>query len=76
MPFLWVKVLLTLSPKIKSNLTSYDLNGRADTCMTKPLGCTPETNTTLLVNYTPIYFFIKCQNPPKQNTGKEGTETF
>ena len=46
--------MLTLSPKIKSNLTSYDLNERADTCMTKPLGCTPETNTTLLVNWIPV----------------------
>ena len=50
MPFLWVKVLLTLSPKI----TSYNLNERADTCIAKSLGCMPETNTTLLINYTLI----------------------
>ena len=47
--------MLTLSPKIKSNLTGYDLNERADTCMTKPLGRTPETNTaTLLASCTPV----------------------
>ena len=31
-------------------------------CITDSLCCTPETNTTLQINYTPIKFFFKKVN--------------
>ena len=40
-------------------------------CMTDSLCCTPETNTTLLVNYTPIKLKKKKANPEANHKGKK-----
>ena len=41
-------------------------------CMTDSLCCTPETNTTLLVNYTPIKLKKKKQILKQITRGKKG----
>ena len=41
---------------VYNNLYGEKKNGYIFTCMTDSICCTPETNTTLKVNYTPIKF--------------------
>ena len=44
-------------------------------CTTESFCCTPEINTTVLVNYTPIFFFFLEPHPWQMEGARLGVES-
>ena len=43
-------------------------------CITESYCCTPEINTTLLINYTPIHIFNEKKNKTKDRKNHESSQ--